>query len=84
VPQAAQKEGISDMRYTIVFTSGDASTLSKIDATTARESLAIAEDLQTRGGKIKYITSAQEGKFGVEMLRLLAKEEAEEMPAAPD
>jgi hypothetical protein len=72
------------MRYTIVFTSGDASTLSKIDATTARESLAIAEDLQTRGGKIKYITSAQEGKFGVEMLRLLAKEEVDEMPAAPD
>jgi hypothetical protein len=33
---------------------------------------------------IKYITSAQEGKFGVEMLRLLAKEEVEEMPAARD
>ena len=72
------------MRYTIFFSSRDAPAVSTIDATTAREALAIAEALQTQFREIKYIASAQEGKFGVEMLRLLAKEELEELPVAPD
>ena len=73
-----------DMLYTIVFASRDARDLSAIDVTTARQALAIAEALQSQYEEIKFITSAQEGEFGVEMLRLLAKEEVEEMPAAPD
>ena len=72
------------MLYTIVFGSGDTRTLSATDATTAREALAIAEAVQSQYGEIKFIASAQEGEFGVEMLRLLAKEECEEMPVAPD
>jgi len=40
------------------------------------------EALQSQYGELKFIASAQEGEFGVEMLRLLAKEEVEEMPAA--
>jgi hypothetical protein len=72
------------MLYTVVFGSGDTRALSATDATTAREALAIAETLQSQSGEIKFITSPQEGEFGIEMLRLLAKEESEEMPTAPD
>jgi hypothetical protein len=79
-----QKEGMRDMRYTIVFVSRDARALSATDATTARQALAIVEALQSQDSEIKFIASAQEGEFGVEMLRLLAKEEVEEMPAASD
>lgn len=32
-----------------------------------------------RGEQIKYITSPHEGEIGIEMLRVLAKEEAEEL-----
>ena len=79
-----QKEGMRDMRYTIVFVSRDTRALSTTDATTARQALAIVEALKSQDGEIKFIASAQEGEFGVEMLRLLAKEEVEEMPAASD
>jgi hypothetical protein len=70
------------MLYTIVFTSRHARALAATNATTAREALAIVEALRSQHGEIKFIASAQEGEFGVEMLRLLAKEEIEEMPAA--
>jgi hypothetical protein len=72
------------MLYTIVFASRDTRAVSATDATTAREALAIAEAFQSRDGEIRFIASPQEGEFGVEMLRLLAKEECEEMPVAPD
>ncbi|WFU75556.1 hypothetical protein [Bradyrhizobium sp. CB2312] len=71
------------MLYTIVFAGRDTHALAAKDATTAREALAIAEALQSQRGEIKYIKSPQEGEFGLEMLRLLAKEEAEELPIAP-
>jgi hypothetical protein len=71
------------MVYTIVFATGDRRALSATDATTAREALSIAEALQRQHGDIKFIRSHQEGDFGVEMLRLLAKEEGEELPIAP-
>jgi hypothetical protein len=72
------------MLYTIVFAAGDTRALSAIDAATAKEALAITEALQSQHGEIKYISSSQEGEFGVEMLRLLAKEEGEELPIAPN
>ena len=72
------------MLYTIIFGCRKTSNLSATDATTATEALAIAEALQTRDGEIKFIKSPQEGEFGVEMLRILAKEEDEEMPRAAD
>lgn len=71
------------MVYTIIFAKRDTRALSATDATTAREALAIAEALRSQRGEIKYITSPQEGQFGIEMLRVLAKEEGEEMPIAP-
>ena len=76
-------KGIGGMLYTIVYANGDTRPLSATDATTAREALAIAEALQSQHREIKFITSPQEGEFGVEMLRLLAKEEGEELALAP-
>ena len=73
-----------EMPYTIVFATRITHDVSAADATTAREALAIAEALQDRDEKIMFISSPHEGEFGVEMLRLLAKEEEEEMHIAPD
>jgi hypothetical protein len=73
-----------EMPYMIVFATRNTHDVSAADATTAREALTITEALQNRDGKIKFIRSPQEGEFGVEMLRLLAKEEEEEMRIAPD
>lgn len=36
--------------------------------------------LQQSAEEIRFISSPQEGEMGIEMLRLLAKEEAEELP----
>jgi hypothetical protein len=77
-----RREEMSEMRFTIVFVTRNTHDVSAADATTAREALAISEALQSQDAKIKFIRSPQEGEFGVEMLRLLAKEE-EEMPLAP-
>jgi hypothetical protein len=72
-----------EMPYTIVFVTRKTHDVSAADATTARDALAFTEALQDQDAKIKFISSPQEGEFGVEMLRLLAKEEEEEMPLAP-
>ena len=72
------------MLYTIVFASRGTSVLSAIDATTARGALTIAESLQSQCSEITFIASPQEGEFGVEMLRLLAKEECEEIAVVLD
>ena len=69
------------MPYTIVFSANDAEDVSGVDAKTALEALAIVGALQRRGEEIKYITSPQEGEIGFEMLRVLAKEEEEELQA---
>jgi hypothetical protein len=70
------------MPYTIVFSTSDAEDLSGADAMTALEALTTIDVLQRSGEKIKYITSPQEGEIGVEMLRVLAKEEQEELQAS--
>jgi hypothetical protein len=72
------------MPYTIVFVTRNTHDVSAAHATTAGEALAITEALQNQNGKIRFIRSPQEGEFGVEMLRLLAKEEEEEIRTAPD
>ena len=72
------------MPYTIVFVARNTREVSAADATTAREALAITEALQSQDNKIRFITSPQEGEFGVEMLRLLARGEEEEICIAPD
>jgi hypothetical protein len=72
------------MPYTIVFSTTSAQDASATDAKTAREALAIVSALQRRNEAIRFIRSLQEGEIGVEMLRVLAKEEEEELPATAD
>lgn len=70
------------MPYTIVFSTSNAEDVSGTDAKTALEALTKVGALQSRGEEIRYITSPQEGEIGVEMLRVLAKEEEEELQAS--
>lgn len=70
------------MPYTVVFNVMDNGDASATDATTAKEALAIIDALQRSHEEIIFITSPHEGEIGVEMLRILAKEEEEEMPIA--
>ena len=67
------------MPYTIVFSANNAKDVSGADAKTALEALATIGAIQRRGEEIRYITSPQEGEIGVEMLRVLAREEEEEL-----
>jgi hypothetical protein len=75
------KAGRIIMPYTIVFSTNDAEALSGTDTKTALEALTAIGALQAGGEEIRYITSPQEGEIGVEMLRVLAKEEEEELQA---
>jgi len=72
------------MPYTIVFSKTNAQDASATDSKTAKEALAIINALQRRNEEIKFIRSPHEGEIGVEMLRVLAKEEEEELPATAD
>ena len=65
------------MSYTVVF--GTTESLSATKAPTARDALAIIKALENDGEKIRFVTSPQEGEIGVEMLRVLAKEEEDEL-----
>lgn len=67
------------MSYTVVF--GTMDSFSATEAPTAKDALAIIKALENDGEKIRFVTSPQEGDIGVEMLRILAKEEEDELPA---
>ncbi|MGY4286966.1 hypothetical protein ACVWXO_006186 [Bradyrhizobium sp. LM2.7] len=47
---------------------------------TAHQAVAMIATLQESAEEIRFISSPQEGEMGMEMLLLLAKEEAEELP----
>jgi len=70
------------MPYTIVFETRSTREIVATDATTANQALAMISALQRANEEIKFIRSPQEGDFGVGMLRVLAKEEQEEIPIA--
>lgn len=70
------------MPYTIVFSASNVDDISGIYAKTALEALTTIGALQGRGEELRYITSPQEGEIGIEMLRVLAKEEEEELQAS--
>ena len=72
------------MPYTIVFETRNTRDVFAADATTANQALAIVSALRRTDEDIKFVRSPQEGDIGVEMLRLLAKEEEEEMPRSAD
>jgi hypothetical protein len=69
------------MPYTIIFRTSDTEYILGTDTKTALEALATIGVLQRSGDEVRYITSPQEGEIGVEMLRVLAKEEQEELQA---
>ena len=71
------------MPYTIVFETRNKRDVSATDAKTANQALAIVSALQRTNEEINFLRSPQEGDIGAEMLRVLAKEEEEEMPLAP-
>ena len=68
------------MSYTIGFVTENKQQILATETSTANEALAFVETLQKGLEEIKFIKSPQEGEFGVEMLRILAREEADEMP----
>ena len=67
------------MPYCIGFEIMNLRKLVTAEATTARQALLVIDQVQTRHQELKFIRSPQEGEIGVEMLRLLAKEENEEL-----
>jgi hypothetical protein len=67
------------MPYCIGFEIMNLGKLVMAEATTARQALSVIDQIQTRDQELKFIRSPQEGEIGVEMLRLLAKEEDEEL-----
>jgi hypothetical protein len=68
------------MSYTIGFIPRNQQDMSAAEAPTAHKALAMIAALQETAEEIRFIRSPQEGDMGIEMLLLLAKEEAEEMP----
>lgn len=71
------------MSYTIGFKSRNQQDVSAAEAPTANKALAVIAALQETAEEISFIRSPQEGEMGIEMLLLLAKEEAEEITSAP-
>jgi hypothetical protein len=67
------------MPYRIGFEIMNGRKLVTAEATTARQALLLIDQVQIRDQELKFIRSPQEGEIGVEMLRLLAKEEDEEL-----
>jgi hypothetical protein len=70
------------MPYTIVFETRNKREIFAADATTANQALAMISALERANEEIKFIRSPHEGDIGVGMLRVLAKEEEEEIPVA--
>ena len=70
------------MPYTVVFGTTNKERLSATEAPTAKDALAIIKALENNGEEIRFVTSPQEGEIGVQMLRVLAIEEEDELPAA--
>jgi hypothetical protein len=68
------------MTYTIGFLKRSNLAVLAAEVSTAHQALAVIASLEQSVGKLEFIRSPQEGEIGIEMLRVLAKEEAEEMP----
>jgi hypothetical protein len=68
------------MSYTIGFQTKNQTAVFATEAATANQAVAVVAKLQQSANEIEFIRSPQEGEMGIEMLLLLAKEEAEEMP----
>jgi hypothetical protein len=71
------------MPYTVFFGVKNKAEIAGARATTANEALGLIEALQGTQQEIRFINSPHEGEIGIEMLRVLAKEEEAELPTAP-
>jgi hypothetical protein len=72
----ASKEII--MVYTIGYGTRNTPGVSTAQRNTAKEALELAEALERNDEEIKFIDTPTEGRVGMDMLRVLAKEEAGE------
>ena len=68
------------MSYTIGYQGKNQKAVLATEASTANQAVAIVAALQKTADEIKFIRSPHEGDMGIEMLLLLATEEAAEMP----
>jgi len=68
------------MSYTIGFVRKNERDVWATETPTAHQAVAMIATLQESTEEIRFISSPQEGEMGIEMLLLLAKEEAEELP----
>jgi hypothetical protein len=66
------------MVYTIGFSSRSTIGLSTVRANTAQDALKLAESLERDDAEIRFIDTPSDGQVGMDMLRVLAKEEAGE------
>ena len=71
------------MSYTIGFVPRNQQNVAAAEVPTAKKALAMIAALQESADEIRFIRSPQEGEMGIEMLMLLAKEEAEEIVPPP-
>jgi hypothetical protein len=71
------------MAYVIGFGMKNKREAAKAEVPTAIEALALIKALKKSHEEIRFIRSPQEGDIGIEMLRVLAKEEEEEMNPGP-
>ena len=71
------------MPYTVFFGTRNETEIASARAATAGEALVMIQALQKAQQEIKFIRSPHEGEIGIEMVRVLAKEEAEELSTAP-
>ena len=73
-PQQHQQEQLR-MAYVIGYGMRNKRQVSITERPTAKEALALVDALERSDEEIKFIRSPSEGEIGVEMLRVLAKEE---------
>ena len=69
---------ITKVSYTIGYGKPNNPDVSTTRRNTAQEALELAEALQKSDEEIKFIDTPTEGRVGMDMLRVLAKEEAGE------
>jgi hypothetical protein len=70
----------AEMTYTIGFLQRSNLAVLTAEVRTANHALAGIATVEQSVSKLEFIRSPQEGEIGMEMLRVPAKEEAEEMP----
>jgi hypothetical protein len=63
------------MVYTIGFGTRNMPGLSTVRANTAQDALKLAESLERNDAEIQFIDTPTDGRVGIDMLRVLAKEE---------